>query len=192
MMTRGKRMTLFAALIAALALIGGISYFGTSSAEHGKIVDFDEARDMQECLKIFYDDWYWLFPGPDYSPEFILKYRSPGEPAYYARYQGKLIVKVLRDNNKVAGFTTYYQKNFYEGEIQFIAVAKEFRRKGYGKQLTEFAVKSLFDMGVQKVSILTRLGNEKARRIYERLGFQEESRDEEFIYYSVGRTDFKG
>lgn len=187
-----KRMTLIAVLIIALGVIGGFVYYGKSSAEQGQIVDFNAERDTQAMLKIFYDDWYWLFPGPDYSPEYILKHHSPGSAPYYARYFGKLNIKVLRDQGTVAGFTTYYQANFYEGEIQFIAVSKDFRRKGYGKLLTEYAVRELFKMGVKKVNLLTRMNNAGARRIYERVGFKETSHDEEFINYSIVPEDFKG
>ncbi len=190
----GKRITIVAVLVAALGLMGGIAYYSKScAAVEGQIIDFNESRDTKAMLKIFYDDWYWLFPGSDYSPEYILKYRSPGAASYYTRYFGKLNIKVLRQNNTVAGFTTYYQENFYNGEIQFVAVSKDFRRKGYGKLLTEYAVKDLFKMGVKKVSLCTRLNNEGARRIYEKVGFKEIHRDEDgFIYYSIFPENFKG
>jgi ribosomal protein S18 acetylase RimI-like enzyme len=188
----GKRITIIAGLVVAIGLIGGAAYYSRSSAAaSGPIVDFDEERDTQAMLKIFYDDYYWLFPGPDYSPEYILKYRSPGQSPMYARYLGKLHIKVLRENNTVAGFTTYYQENFYNGEIQFIAVSKDFRRKGYGKMLTEYAVKELFKMGCKKVSLLTRVSN-VARKLYEKIGFKETSHDEEFVFYSIYPSDFKG
>ena len=186
----GKRVKIVAGLLATFALIGGIAYYGLTSRD--SIVHFVPERDTKAMLKIFYDDWYWLFPGPDYSPEYILKYRSPGQESGYHRYMGKLQIKVLRDGGKLAGFTTYYKKNFYEGQVQFVAVSPDFRRKGYGRLLTDYAVKGLFGMGCRKVSLLTRLNNKGARRLYEKIGFKEAWRDEDgFIYYSIVPSNFK-
>lgn len=186
-----RSLKVVAAVALAIGLTGGIAYYMTRPC--CPVSDFVSQRDRKEMLKIFYDDWYWLFPGSDYSPEYILDTKSPGKEAYQAQYRGKLQIKVLRKDGKLAGFTTYYKKNFYEGQIQFVAVSPAFRRKGYGQMLTVCAVKGLFAMGCKKASLLTRLNNEKARRIYERLGFKETSRDDDgFIYYSVTPKDFKG
>jgi len=156
------------------------------------IVDFNHGRDTKEILKIFYDDWDWLFPGPDYSPEYILKHKIPGKELYQARYRGKLQIKVLRIDGQVAGFTTYYKKNFYEGQVQFVAVSQDFRRQGYGRRLTISAVKGLFALKCKKVFLFTRLSNTRARSLYESLGFKEVDRDDGFITYSVREKDFKG
>jgi ribosomal protein S18 acetylase RimI-like enzyme len=193
MQVKTKRATIIAVMVLALGALGGIWYYHKGAVEQGQIVDFDAERDTQALLKIFNDNWYWLFPGPDYSPEYILKYHSPGQAPYYAQYFGKLHIKVLRDHDKAAGFTTYYQTNFYEGEIQFIAVDKEFRRKGYGRKLTEYAIRELLKMGVKKVLLTTRLDNAPARHTYEKVGFKEVEHDEDgFIYYAIVPEDFKG
>jgi len=175
----------------ALALAGGVLYF--QQAPRGPIVDFVYDRDAQAVLKIFHADWDWLFPGPDYYPEYILKHRSPGEEPGRAAYRGKLKIKILRDNDKIAGFTTYYKENFYIGRIQFVAVASAFRKKGYGRLLTEYAIRQLFSLGCKKVVLLTRIKNVRARRLYERIGFKETGRDEEggFINYAISPENFK-
>jgi len=175
----------------ALALAGGVLYF--HQAQRGPIVDFVYERDAQAVLKIFHADWDWLFPGPDYYPDYILKNRSPGEEPARVAYRGKLKIKVLRENGEIAGFTTYYKENFYTGRIQFVAVSSTFRKKGYGRLLTEYAIRQLFSMGCRKVILLTRIKNHRARRLYERIGFKETSRDDEggFINYSISPEDFK-
>ena len=176
----------------ALVLAGSIFYF--RQASQGPVVDFVYERDAQAVLKIFNDNWYWLFPGPDYSPDYILRYRSPGEELSRVRYRGKLNIKVLRENNDVSGFTTYYKENFYRGRIQFVAISSAFRKRGYGRLLTEYAVRQLFAVGCRKVVLQTRTNNHKAMRLYERIGFKETSRDDEdgFIFYAISGEDFKG
>ncbi|MCK5632450.1 GNAT family N-acetyltransferase [bacterium] len=184
-----KKKYLLSTAAFVLACIASVVYY--KSFDSGPIVSFVEERDTKEILDIFYNDWYWLFPGPDYSPEFILKNKAPGKEWYQARYMGKLHIKVLRESGKVAGFTTFYKKNFYEGHIQFVAVAKDFRKKGYGQMLTEHAIKSLIDLGSKKITLLTRLNNTRARSIYERIGFKETRRDDGFIFYFITPKVFK-
>jgi len=175
----------------ALALAGGVFYL--QQAPRGPIIDFVYERDAQAVLKIFHANWDWLFPGPDYYPEYILKNRSPGEEPGRAAYRGKLKIKVLRENDAVAGFTTYYKENFYTGRIQFVAVSSAFRKKGYGRLLTEYAIGQLFSMGIRRVVLLTRIKNHRARRLYGRIGFKETSRDDKggFINYAISPKDFK-
>ena len=184
-------LTIGAALLVVIG--GGITYYYYSSqytAQQGIIVDFVTERDTKPMLKLFHDDWYWLFPGPDYSPEYILKHKAPGDEPYQERYKGKLQIKVIIKDGKLAGFTTYYKKNFYEGIVQFVAVSPEFRRQGLGRILAEHAVNELFKMGNIKVTLTTRLNN-PARRIYERMGFKKTGGDGEFVFYAITKKEFK-
>ena len=191
MNVKSRYLKIVAGASLALVLAGSIFYFNQVS--QGPIVDFVYERDAQAMLKIFKDNWYWLFPGPDYSPDYILRHRSPGREPSRAAYRGKLHIKVLRENNDVAGFTTYYKENFYRGRVQFVAVSLTFRKKGYGRLLSDHAVKQLFALGCRKVILTTRINNHKALRIYERIGFKETSRDDEYglIDFAISRKDFK-
>jgi len=188
-----KRTTkLIAGIVLTAALVGGVAYY--TLAPRGPIVDFVYDRDAKEMLKLFYDDWYWLFPeneiSTNYSPEYILKHKAPSKENYMPRYRGKLNIKVLRKDGKLAGFTTYYKKNFYEGWVQFVSVSPDFRRRGYGKMLTEYATQALFDMGMTRVVLNTRTNN-PARRIYERIGFKAFSFDrDEFVLYEITKDRF--
>jgi len=164
-----------------------------------KIVDFVYERDAQAVLKIIKDDWYWLFMPPysfPESPEYILKHRSPGPEPENVAHRGKLKIKVLRENDEVAGFVTYYKENFDTGEVQLLAVAPKFRKRGYGRRLIGYAIKKLFSMGCKKVSLLTRKDDHKARRLYERIGFKEighyDHSSGRLIHYSLTRKGFKG
>jgi len=170
-------------------LVAGVTYY--SFMPRGPIVEFQYDRDAKDILKLFYDDWYWLFPGDDYSPEYILEHRAPGKEWYQQKYKGKLNIKVLRKKGKIAGFTTYYKKNYYEGVVQFISVSPEFRRQGLATKLTKYAVDQLFKMGVPKVTLTTRVNN-PARKIYEGLGFTETGRDGQgLMFYKIDEKTFR-
>lgn len=194
MLERNSKVKLGVSIALGVSLLGSIFYY--SLVPRGPILPFVHERDSKEILKLFYDDWYWLFPGPreDYDPEFIVNHKSPGRD-YPSRYHGKLHIHVIREDGKLAGFTTFYKKNFYEGRVQFVAVSPNFRRKGYGKMLTEYGVRWLFEHGCKKVGLVTRHNN-PARRIYERIGFKYrgyapgESGEDGLVSYSLTKEDF--
>jgi len=173
----------------AVALAAGVSYY--IFMPRGPIVEFNYNRDAKQMLQYFYDDWWWLFPGKDFSPEYILEHKAPGKEWYQQKYKGKLNIKVVRKDGHVAAFTTYYKKNHYEGVVQFIYVAPAFRRQGLAVKLTKYAVDQLFKMGLPKVTLTTRINN-PARKIYEGLGFIETGRDGHgLMFYKINEKTFR-
>lgn len=174
----------------AAAVLGGIAYYFFTP--RGQVVEFNYDRDAQQVLQHFYNDWWWLFPGKDYSPEYILKHRVPGKEWYQQKYKGKLNIKVVRKDGKIAAFTTYYKRNSFEGVVQFIYVAPEFRRQGLATLLTKYAVDQLFKMGLPRVTLTTRINN-PARKIYEGLGFISTGGDQEngLIFYKIDENTFR-
>ena len=175
----------FTVLTAAFsAIIAGFIYF-YPLAQPYYIVDFQESRDMQPIVKMFDKDWYWLVAEAtkdEYSPEFMLKHKTMSKnPLDF----GKLTIKVLREKDKTAGFTAYCKKSFYKGFILYVAVDRVFRGKGYGEKLTRYAMKDLFNMGVGVIELLTRTTNEKARALYEKLGFTVDRIEDRYVYYSL-------
>jgi len=99
-----KKLTLFTGITVTI-LSASILYYVL--APRGPIYDFDPVRDTQEILSIFENNWHWLISSEDYSPEFMLKHRAPSKDPLYV---GSLHIKVLREQNKLAGFTAYYMK----------------------------------------------------------------------------------
>jgi ribosomal protein S18 acetylase RimI-like enzyme len=173
-------------LVLGIALLGGGVYYYQKSSlilvQDSRISPYDEARDTQEILDIFKENWYWLISSPDYSPEFMLSQRAPNnrEPEYF----GKLKIDVLRDHGKLVGFVTYYLKNPFEGWILFLAVKEEYRGKGYAKALMKHALNQLKKMGALKAHLLTRINNTNAQSLYRSLGFTTMFEDDEgFIYF---------
>lgn len=148
-----------------------------------QITDFVYSRDAESILKIFDKDWYWLVASSreEYSPDFMLKNRAyDKDPSHF----GKLTIKVLRDNNKLAGFTAYFNKKIYEGFLLYVAVDSDFRGKGYGEKLTNYAVEDMFANGCNIVKLVTRTENIKARSLYKKLGFEEILVDGGYVYYT--------
>jgi ribosomal protein S18 acetylase RimI-like enzyme len=125
---------------------------------------------MQPVLDIFNKDFDWLTANKDCSPAFMFKNRTyDNNPMHF----GALKIKVLREDNKVAGFAAYYMEPVKQGRLLFMAVGHKFRGKGYGKILTQHAMKELFKMGADHLALWTRVDNLPAQKIYKELGFVE-------------------
>lgn len=155
----------------AFATCGGFgAYYYHHHYAQAPISDFNAATDMQPVLAIFYKDFDWLTANKDSSPAFMFKNRTyDNNPMHF----GALKVKVLREGDKIAGFTAYYMEQHQQGRILFVAVGHEFRGKGYGKLLTQYAMKELINMGAEHFALWTRVDNLPAQRIYKGLGFVE-------------------
>lgn len=163
-----------------LAACGGIGGYVYYTSNKGPIYEFNAERDTQAMMDIFNQNWYWLLASPDSSPTFMLKHRTPDtNPLHF----GSLHIKVLREQNKLMGFTAYFMENQEEGRILFVAVAHEFRGKGYGKLLTERAMKELFALGATHLALWTRVSNLPAQRIYKDLGFKETFDDNGYVFF---------
>jgi [ribosomal protein S18]-alanine N-acetyltransferase len=72
----------------------------------------------------------------------------------------------------VAGFCSFWLI-FDELHINNLAVRPEFRRLGMGTALLEHAMQAGASLGARHATLEVRRSNEAARRIYERLGFEE-------------------
>ena len=178
-----KRLIHIAAFI---ALLGAASfsvyyYIPQQIISSQAIQDYQEPRDTKEIIDLMAKDRYWLIASPEYSVEEMLKKRSPNPDE--AEYQGKLNIKVLHDQNKFIGFAAYYLKNFYTGQVLFLAVKDEFRGKGYGKQLMEYTLNDLKQQGAAMAFLVTRVSNASAQALYNKVGFTEAQRDDEFVYF---------
>lgn len=145
------------------------AYFG-GTYERGPIYSFNAERDTSAILTIFEKNRYWLLANEDSSPAFMLKYRTPNtNPSFF----GKLIIKVLRQDNKVAGFVAYHREENH-WRLLFLAVDHEFRGHGYGALLARYAMNEMINKyGAQKIVLWTRVSNLPAQRIYKELGFTE-------------------
>jgi len=168
---------LFGVIAVASIAVAGWWFINRSPIEE---LNYD--RDAKEILKIFDRDRYWLLSSADYSPEFMLKTKSPN--AYDLRYYGQLNLRVLWEKGFFVGFTAYYMKTSTLGFILFMAVNPEFRGKGYGEMLINYDFADLKRMGATRAELTTRTDNERALKLYKRVGMVETSFVDGFVYLS--------
>ena len=131
-------------------------------------------------MQLFKDNWYWLIASDEYDVEYFLDTKSPNK--YQPEYSGTMHIKVMHaKDGKFVGFVAYFKKSFFKGDLRFVAVKKDFRGHGYGKQLAKYATDALFDMGVLRVKLVTRTNNYPAQKVYKTLGYTQTSRDGGFV-----------
>ncbi|TQS74204.1 GNAT family N-acetyltransferase [Ornithinibacillus gellani] len=112
------------------------------------------------------------FPKAYYSGATILTRRNEQQKIFYAEINGKLAGYVYVEGNPT----------FQEGNIEFIAVAPEFRGQGIGTKLVQRALQFLFDnlqIEVVTLSVMEQLSG--AIQLYKRAGFQESSKLQHYI-----------
>jgi len=83
---------------------------------------------------------------------------------------GKSKIAVIEEDGRVVGFSKT-DRIGVEGHIDILIVLKEFRGKGYGKQLMDWAVDSLRQDGAARIEIRVVDGND-AKAFYEKYGFR--------------------
>lgn len=180
-MNRTKKIILFICI--ALATCSGIGIYIYQQQSHSTqeiIYDFNATRDTQAIMDIFHQNWYWLLASEESSPTFMLKHRTPdANPMHF----GSLHIKVLYKENKLAGFTAYYMETPQQGRLLFLAVAHEFRGKGYGKVLAQYAMEQMFIMDATHIALWTRVSNLPAQRIYKELGFKEMFDENGYVFF---------
>ncbi len=164
-------------LAAIIALGAGVYYV---YMPQGPIYEYNAERDTQDILNLFKHNWYWLTASEDYSPEFMLKYRTPTRS--FSDF-GKMHIKVLRINNKFIGFVGYFMETPNLGDLRFIAIRKDMRGKGYAQKLMRYAINALIKMGAKHIKLVTRTDNVSGQKLYERTGYKEISRSDGFVYY---------
>jgi ribosomal-protein-alanine N-acetyltransferase len=83
-----------------------------------------------------------------------------------------------------AGFILY-RATVDEAEILTVAVAPDFRRRGFGRALIEEAMRHLYRVGAQSIHLEVEDGNHAAINLYRRVEFRESGRRP--AYYAEGR-----
>lgn len=181
-----KTLTKVAAVLILLSFGASIFYYYAPQPlveQISQISDFQDTRDTQDLLKIFETDRYWLISSEDYDPLHALQTRSPNKRD--SKYFGKLHIKVLRENDQLVGFVAYYMKNFFIGQLLFLAVKPEFRGKGYAQKLMKYAVDDMKKQGASIITLVTRTSNVSAQAVYKKLGFTQTYEEDGFVYFEL-------
>jgi ribosomal-protein-alanine N-acetyltransferase len=98
---------------------------------------------------------------------------------------------VAEYNGKVIGYVMAYMRPDLEGHIMSIAVDPEYRGMGIGSALLTEAIERLIARGARYIGLEVRVSNERAIRLYEKLGFKRVKRiigyyaDGEDAYYML-------
>ncbi|HLC07042.1 MAG TPA: GNAT family N-acetyltransferase [Candidatus Babeliales bacterium] len=180
--SRTKKIILFLSItLAACGGLGiGIYNYYRHAIPQDNIYDFNATRDTNAIMDIFNQNWYWLLASPESSPAFMIKHRTyDTNPVHF----GSLHIKVLRESDKLAGFTAYYMETPTQGRLLFLAVDHAFRGRGYGRILALRAMQELFKMGADHIALWTRVSNLPAQKIYRELGFQEMFDENGYLYF---------
>lgn len=109
---------------------------------------------------------------------------EPWDPEIFdilARWNGTIPLKdgrvlhmnVIENDGEICGYAVWEENQTdSEGHLMNIAVAKDRRSQGYGKQLLQHVLKSLRNSGIAGCWLEVREGNESGRFLYENVGMQ--------------------
>jgi ribosomal protein S18 acetylase RimI-like enzyme len=88
------------------------------------------------------------------------------------RFQPNLFFVALVDGKVMGSVMVGYEG--HRGWLNYLAVAPEHQRRGYGRKLVEKAMAELAKMGCQKLNLQVRKGNAAAVEFYKHVGFKED------------------
>jgi ribosomal protein S18 acetylase RimI-like enzyme len=168
-----NKKTLIIASLAILGLAGGVAWWLCGPKFFAKNnIEAYQPSDIPAIKNILEEDWHWLVAedGSFFSTDYMFEHHA----ATLRHADNTLSIAVYRTpEGKVAGFVTYHSVDGLQGRIQFLGVAKEYRKKGYGRELIEYAVEQLRKQGKCNVEITVRASNDPAYSLYKKLGFKE-------------------
>lgn len=171
-----NRLTHCARIFSALCLIGIFVWWMSFAS----ISRYSPERDRADIIRVFKQDQYFLSTDPHYPVEYMLDTRSSDTSVLH---RGNLQLYVLRKQGAFVGFTAFHKMRSDLGRILFVAVDRNFRNSGYGRQLTQFAMRQLLGEGAHHIILTTRVENFSAQRIYETCGFKLSGQDKGIVYY---------
>jgi ribosomal-protein-alanine N-acetyltransferase len=91
---------------------------------------------------------------------------------------------VAQQDNIVVGYIIFWIRYEDEGHIISIAVDKNYRRKGIGAELVNYAIDIFKKCNVREIKLEVRIGNGEAREFYTKMDFKEKKIFEK--YYEDG------
>lgn len=161
--------TIAVALVLGLAIVAGWSWY---KARNG--IGAYKPSDRAALEKLFRADEYLLLAegATHFSLDLMFDKMTPS----YDYPDQSLSIAVYRVGGVPAGFVTYHRKTPFEGRVQFLIVGSEFRGKGYGKKLLQYATDALQQQGFRYAVLSVRIENTRAIALYQSLGFVEQSR----------------
>jgi ribosomal protein S18 acetylase RimI-like enzyme len=167
------------ALLSLLSILAGVGIFYLRSDQQQNspvLRAYDADKDFRPLVKLINDNKFWVSERPDLSPEKVLTLRAPSNDPERA---GQVTIDVVEADGQTAGFIAYYKKSFEHGFIWLLAVDKEFRGRGFGELLVTKAFSSFRQQNLKYVTLAARSINKPAISLYKKMGFVEQTRDDE-------------
>lgn len=158
--------------VSMLVMIATVWFSAYKFQSDLQIMPFNKERDTAWMLKLFYDNKYWLYEGPEseFRPEYTLEHQSSSRKA---EDDHNLTIKTLYLKKTPVGFVAYHKLSFYVGKILYLVVKHEFRGQKYGYLLLQYAVDDLKRDGVKKIQLITRTTNSSSQNLYTKFGFHQ-------------------
>jgi ribosomal protein S18 acetylase RimI-like enzyme len=125
------------------------------------ITSYDNSKDKQFVMFLI-----------DEHPHF-LSYEFAGKPVgtteKYLTEKNHYTFLLRKSNNSI-GFINFSIKD-KRGFIDLLGIDKKDQNQGYGVVLIKYALKKLKEFNVSEVSLTVNKENEKAQKLYEKIGF---------------------
>ncbi len=163
-------------LLVALGLVGLFVWKDDQTKRTlAQIRPLDISKDLVPMTVLINANKFLLSERNDFPTEKFLLWRAP---SFDPSKKGQVRIDVIEVDGVPAGFVSFYRKSATAGYIWLLAVDERFRGQGLGKDLMEHALGELKKQGATFATLSTRTLNKAALKLYTRLGFVEQSRDE--------------
>lgn len=166
--------------------------------------EYEQGKDDQGISDLLEENVFWVFHDPDYKEvkakllqDIALKshhhYDDGSKDGMKSDY--KTVVACLK-SGEVVGFINYYifdientnheNKKLKMSRIHLLAVRKQFRRMGIAEQLLHFILDDMKKKYVNRVFLVTRPENVRAKNLYYKFSFVEVDRQNRDIFEKNG------
>lgn len=176
MLNRIKKRHIALMILLALLAVAAVFYLNSDQPKSSLAVRPYENSDFKPVLKIMNDNMFWISEHSDLSAEKVLTLKAPSNDE---SKKGQVLIDVVADNDLAVGFIAYYKKSYQQGYIWLLAVDKDHRKMGIGEKLIAHSLATLKKQGATFVTLAAKLINKPAISLYQKMGFVEESRDED-------------
>ncbi len=141
----------------------------TASAQP-EIAFFEYSHDFETVTKLCQQEWHNLFTIP-FNPSMLHRMFVLRKSGDVTQSDKQLLINVLKDNNQVIGFVTYFMKNPKTVHVELLAIAKAHQGKGYGTQLINHVVQQGIKKGAHNLQLFVLNHNKRGFDFYYRRGF---------------------
>lgn len=162
----------------AITLFGLYIPCTTLPSEKYSLRDFNPEQDTQKIMEIFDQERQWLnrYSSSSYKDD-LLNCQKPA-----------CNIKVLQENEKLAGYVMYKKNCLKQGDITQLAVSNNYRNKGYGKLLVTTAIEDLKSIDARSIHMACYADNASGLNLYKKIGFVKTYNNCDFVFLEYNPT----